>query len=141
MIGELIILTLFDFVLFLILMLAKFWNRLCDYFHMHYTYFKILFIILYSLEQAFFIIFSYFYNNREFFNPVITGFFALIVITTVSLQGIMMDSINKRSSDKLNKELISSSEERAKMKLKYENKITEFIGYIEHLESVIDSMK
>lgn len=138
MLGELIIITIFSGALFSILILAKFWDDLCNYFHIRYTYFKILFILLYSLEQAFFIIFSYLYNEQKFFNPIITGFFALIVLTTVSLQSVMMDSINKKSSDKLNKELINSSEERAKLKLKYENQAIEFIGYIEHLESIIN---
>jgi cation transport ATPase len=139
MLGEIIIITLVNIILLSILIFAIIWDKLCAYFHSHYTYFKILFVIFYFLEQAIFIGVSYLYREKPIFYPVMVGFFALVVLTTVTLQGIMMESINKKSSDKLNRELINSSEERAKLKLKYENQATGFIGYIEHLESIIDN--
>lgn len=138
MIGELIIITLIDIILFLILIFAIVWDKLCNFFHSHYTYFKIMFVIFYFLEQALFIGTSYMYREESSFNSVIVGFFALIVLTTVTLQGIMMESINKKSSDKLNEYNEDFSNERFKIKQNYENQITNLRGYIYHLENEND---
>lgn len=135
MLGELIIFSTISAVLFIILILAKIWDRLCDFFHMHYTYFKILFVTLYFLEQSVFIGASYLYREKPLFYPAVVGLFALVVLTTVTFQGIMMESINKKSSDKLNKYNEESSNERFKMKQKYENQINNLRGYIGHLEN------
>jgi len=77
-----------------ILVLGFRWKKLKLFFHDdNYTYFDICFVTLYFLEQAVFIILSYFYTK---YYQLLTGFFALVVISTVSLQRVMMESKNKK---------------------------------------------
>ena len=80
--------------------LAKRWKKIQKFFHdENYTYFEILFISFYFLEQAVFIALSYFYPE---YNRLLVGFFALLVLTTVSLNKIMMESRNRKLSEYVN---------------------------------------
>lgn len=76
-----------------------------------YSYFSITIIIhilnyvlsaCIFLEQAVFIITSYFYEKYSF---LLTGLFALIVITTVSAQKVMMESKSTRLEEYSRKSL------------------------------------
>ena len=58
-----------------------------------YTYFEIIFVSLYFLEQAIFIVLSYFYQD---YNSLFVGLFALIVLTTVAFNKLMMESKSRR---------------------------------------------
>lgn len=77
----------------LVILLGFTWKRLKLFFHSdNYTYFDLVFLSLYFVEQAIFITISYFYQK---YNIFLTGFFALVVVTTVFAQRIMMESKSK----------------------------------------------
>lgn len=117
--------------IFIILIAGLKWEKLKLFFHDEkYTYFDICFILLYFLEQAVFIVVSYFYPS---YNIFLTGFFALVVITTVALQKVMLESKSNRLS-KLNNRYI---EEFKKARWEYENKMKDMRDYIEKLEEEI----
>jgi hypothetical protein len=123
-------LALFTSVVFVlsIIIIGFKWKRLKMFFHNdNYTYFDICFLSLYFIEQAIFIIISYF---CEEYNILLTGLFALIVISTVSAQKIMMESKSKKLSG------ISTIyiEKLKLLKEKYEEQINNLRGYIEILE-------
>ncbi len=115
------------FILFL-LVIGFFWKPLKLFFHQdNYTYFDVCFLCIYFIEQVFFIIISYFYKE---YNILLTGLFALIVITTVSAQKIMMESKNKKIA-----EMSTSYVEKMRlMNHKYETQIENLRDYIEILE-------
>ena len=114
------------FILLIIIIGFK-WKRLKVFFHDdNYTYFDICFLSLYFMEQAIFIVISYFYKD---YNILLTGLFALIVISTVSAQKIMMESKSKKIS-----EHSASSIEKAKlMKDEYDNEIENLREFISDL--------
>ena len=123
-------LTLFTsgIILLSILILGIKWKRLKLFFHdENYTYFEICFITLYFLEQAVFITLSYFYPN---YNVFLTGFFALIVISTVAMQKVMLES-KSNSIAKLSNSYI---EKFRKARLKYQKRISDMRDYIKVLE-------
>jgi len=70
----------------------RIWKNFRCFYHNNYTLFDILFLILYLLEQLFLIYFLYLYPN---YPSLIASIFAIVVITTVSIQKIMLDSKNK----------------------------------------------
>ena len=112
----------------LLLVTGFFWKPLKLFFHQdNYTYFDICFLCLYFIEQVFFIIISYFYKE---YNILLTGLFALIVITTVSAQKIMMESKNKKIAEMSTRYI----EKMKLMKSKYEKQIVNLRDYIEILE-------
>jgi hypothetical protein len=78
-----------------LLICARLWNLLREFFHKNYSFFEILFVLIYFFEQAGFILISYFYSPK---NPLWIGMFALIVITTVSVEKVLMDSRNRKIS-------------------------------------------
>jgi len=89
--------------LIILCILAKKWKKIHKFFHEEgYTYFEIFFSALYFLEQAIFITLSYFYPEH---NKLFVGFFALVVLTTVALNKIMMESRNRRLSGYVNESL------------------------------------
>lgn len=104
------------------------WRRIRAFFiEETYTYFEIIFIALYFLEQAIFIGLSYFYEK---YSNLFVGFFALIVLTTVALNKLMMESKNRRLSQHNNEYLekfISTREQ-------YEKSMDEVKIYMEELE-------
>lgn len=97
-----------------IFLLSIAWKRLKFFFHDDsYPYFGICFISLYFIEQVIFIVISYFYKE---YNILLTGLFALIVVSTVSFQKVMYESRNKKIF-----EMSSKSIEKMKlMKQRYE---------------------
>lgn len=99
-----------------------------------YTYFEIVFIILYFLEQAIFIGLSYFYEE---YNNLFVGFFALIVLTTVALNKLMMESKNRRLSQHNNKYL----EQFVSAREQYEKSMDEIKIYVEELEEENKSLR
>lgn len=128
---EIIILFIISLItLMIILILAKKWGHFSNFFHSHYTLFNIIFVILYFLEQAFFLIAS----SLEYNRAITTGLFALIVLTTATLQGIMLEIRNKKISSILEKSNQDFTEKRFEMKEKYNsslNKLREYIGFLE----------
>jgi len=130
-----------------ILICGRLWGLLRDFFHNNYSFFEILFVFIYFLEQAIFILVSYFYSPQ---NPLWIGLLALIVITTVSIEKVMMDSRIRRISRLLLKksalfdmsiherdnilieynrlkqeyeELLNANEDMIKTRIKYEEKL------------------
>ena len=125
----LITLTLASSVaILLIIILGYKWKKFRLFFDDEtYTYFDIFFVVLYFLEQAIFIVLVFFYPE---YNRLFVGFFALVVITTVSLQKIMMESRNKRIASHTSKQL----QILRKMHAEYEAEITKLLNYIETIE-------
>jgi len=134
MLGELIILLAIQFIILSILILGMIWNSLDEFFHTHYTFFRIMFVIIYFLEQVVFIGLSYLFIDKSSFYPLIVGFFALTVLTTVGLQSIMMESINRKSNEKLNEYIAQYHKERYKIKIGYEKQISNLMDNISSLE-------
>lgn len=76
--------------------LGAHWGFVREFFHTKYSFFDFSFIIIYFIEQLILIILSYRYPEYMAFW---LSSFALIVVTTVSLQKLLMDSKDKRVSD------------------------------------------
>ena len=111
------------------------WKRLKLFFHdENYAYFDVCFVIIYFLEQAVFIVLSYFYPP---YNVFLTGFFALIVISTVAMQKVMMESKNNRLA-KLSNQYLG---EFKRTRLEYDKNIEYMRDYIEILEEENDILK
>jgi hypothetical protein len=72
-------------------------NDLCvnlrDIFHNNYSFVTLLFLLIYSLEQGILIYFSIEYAPNLARG---IGFFVLILLTTISIERLLMDSKNKR---------------------------------------------
>jgi len=126
MIFQILILIFIN--IFVLIILGIKWKNIRAFFvEETYTYFEMVFIALYFFEQAIFIGLSYFYKN---YNNLFVGFFALVVLTTVALNKLMMESKNKRLAQHSNKYLenfISAREQ-------YEKSMDEAKISIEELE-------
>ncbi|MBS3088425.1 hypothetical protein J4402_01450 [Candidatus Pacearchaeota archaeon] len=111
--------------IFIILILGINWRKIRNFFvEETYTYFEVVFIALYFLEQAAFIGLSYFYEE---YNTLLVGFFALVVLTTVALNKLMMESKNRRLAQKIN-QLVDKSLEK-------------FVSAIEQYEKLMDEVR
>lgn len=117
-------------VLGLIIIALK-WEKLFFFFHKRETFFKIFFIALYFLEQVVFITISYFYSD---YISLLVGFFALVVLSTVSLQGVMMESKNRKANEKVEAYHKESNDKITKIRDDYEVIIDKIRGYVESLE-------
>ena len=129
--AELILSSLVLLVVLILFVTAIKWDNLNLFFHKKYTYFNIFFVALYFLEQAVFLVVSYIYRE---YNDFLISFFALVVLSTVALQGIMMESKNKRIDKKLEEYTKEQSERVMKIREKYESNISEMRNYINFLE-------
>lgn len=124
-----LLLTFFGSGIFIlsILILGFKWKKLKIFFHDdNYTYFDLAFISLYFIEQVIFIIISYFYQE---YNILLTGLFALIVVTTVSAQKVMLESKSRKISDYSR----SYIERAGIMREQYEEEIDNLRGYASDL--------
>ena len=92
----------------------------------HRSY-DVAFIVLYFLEQAVFIVLVFFYPD---YTRLLVGFFALVVVSTVSLQKIMMESKNRKLRE-LNSTYLKHIGE---LRGKYEQTINKLLGDIQILE-------
>jgi hypothetical protein len=129
---------LFFITIFLMVILAKKWIPFSNFFHSHYTYFSIVFVIFYALEQALFLILSRVSGVDSF---TLIGLFALIVLTTATLQGIMMESRNKNLSASLEKSHKEYVEKTSEMKRKYEFSLNKLRSYIDFLQNELYFME
>jgi hypothetical protein len=128
-----IILTLFTFIIAIILIiLAVKWQKINSFFHETYTYFSIVFVAIYFLEQAIFISASFLYP--QYIN-LLVGFFALVVLSTVALQGVMMESKSKKLAEELSKYHDDSVIKIKEMREEYEKKISRMRETIYDLET------
>lgn len=87
MLVEVILFTLVAIAIIILFIVAVKWDKLNFFFHKMYTFVNIVFVMLYFIEQAIFITLSYIYPRHI---GLLVGFFALVVLTTVALQGVMM---------------------------------------------------
>ena len=129
-----LICLLIAIVLFLIV--ACLWGNLRNFFHENYSFFEFLFIIIYFVEQLCLIVLFFKYPQ---YNPFWVSAFALVVLTTVSLQKLYMESkdkkITKESVEQQGRvDLIINNEK----KLIDENKRLE--KRVEELKSFIDEL-
>jgi Ca2+/Na+ antiporter len=112
------------------LILAMIWRLIRDFFHENYSYFDFIFIIAYFVEQLTLIILLVLEPGRMVFW---VSAFALLVVTTASIQKLSMDSKDKKIRE-LNTILRQNSirKSRAIKKLMKENR--EITDYVEELE-------
>lgn len=71
-----------------LIIIGRLWVNLSGFYHKNYTFFELTFIIIYSSEQAIFSILFYSYKQ---YADIMVGLFALVVITTVSIEKLMMN--------------------------------------------------
>ena len=119
MLAEEILLLIIGIIISLLFIIAKRWDKLNFFFHRRYTFINIVFITLYFIEQAIFITSSYLYPEHI---GLLVGFFALVVLTTVALQGVMMESKSKRLSERLDEANKLSMEKISEVRNEYEIK-------------------
>lgn len=107
------------------------WKFIRDFFHDNYSYFDLSFIITYFVEQ--FILIVLLLMKPEYMNFWVSAF-ALLVVTTVSIQKLAMDSrdrkireLNVESKILLEKadESYEKLKEREKLHIDTINKLTE----------------
>lgn len=127
--------SILGFIIWVIL--GAYWSVCREFFHTKYSFFDFSFIVLYFVEQLILIVLSYRY-------PAYMAFwlssFALIVVTTVSLQKLLMDSKDRQASYlsgryyhlslALEKRLMESEQEKEALR----NKNEEMIRAIARLE-------
>lgn len=122
------ILLLIFMNIFILTILGIKWKNIRTFFvEETYTYFEIVFTALYFFEQAIFIGLSYFYES---YNNLLVGFFALVVLTTVALNKLMMESKNRRLSQHNNQYL----EKFVSAREQYEKSMGEVKIYVEEIE-------
>lgn len=86
----------------LLQLIHHFREELSHFIYHNPTFFDVLFISLYTIEQAWLILAIYLYKNSNDFLLIIVSFFALIVITTFSYHKIIMDSRARSLEKNLN---------------------------------------
>lgn len=110
--------------------LAMLWKIIRNFFHNNYSYFDFIFIVAYFLEQLFLIILLMVEPERITFWVSV---FALLVVTTASIQKLSMDSKDKRIRE-VNIQLQDSSERKDEM-IEYFKKTNENLSnYIKSSE-------
>jgi len=72
----------------------RFYKNLKTFYHHHYSLFDMFFLILYFLEQVVLI-----YSLFEFpnYTTQIVSIFAIVIITTISIQKTILDSKNEET--------------------------------------------
>lgn len=133
MLGDTIIILIDVLLIILIAILisAMLWKSIRNFFHENYSYFDFFFIVMYFTEQLSLIILLV-------IKPEYTTFwvsvFALIVITTASIQKLGMDSRDRKIRELNVKygilleeagKLYEDSKEREKLHINTINKLTE----------------
>ena len=124
-----------------LIIIGRLWTNLSGFYHKNYTFFELTFIIIYSSEQAIFSVLFYSYKQ---YADIMVGLFALVVITTVSIEKLMM---NRRVSkvSKLREEYVKQSQElihKNKEILKEHKRLKEVYddlsGYVNYLEKKLE---
>jgi len=123
------ILSLIILIICLIFIFLGFkWIKITELFNEKtYTYFELVFLSLYFLEQFVFIVISFCYPE---YSKLFVGLFALIVLTTISGNKLMMECKNKKL-ESINKEIIFENKE---IKNDYEGIIEDLEGEIHRIE-------
>ena len=73
-------------------LLERLYQNSRKFYHRNYSLFDILFLLLYFLEQIFLIYFLFKFSS---YVSEIVSIFAIVVITTISIQKTILDSKNK----------------------------------------------
>src|SRR3989344_2532568 len=134
MLAELILLALIESLAISLLILWIRWNEFNLVFHKRYTFFNILFVAIYFTEQAVFITMAYLYTDHIL---LLVSFFALVVLSTVALQDVMMDSKIKKANEKLEEDNKKSAQNLSIIRTKYEEAINELRQELKHLEELL----
>lgn len=77
-------------------LLERFYQNLRKFYHRNYSLFEILFLLLYLLEQVLLI---YFLFKLPEYTSEVVSIFAIVVITSISVQKTILDSKNKEIKD------------------------------------------
>ena len=77
-------------------LLERFYQNLRKFYHKNYSLFEILFLLLYFLEQ---ILLIYFLFKLPEYTLEIVSIFAIVVITSISIQKTILDSKNNEIRD------------------------------------------
>ena len=68
---------------------------------------------------------------------LLVSFFALVVLSTVALQDVMMDSKIKKANEKLEEDNKKSAQNLSIIRTKYEEAINELRQELKHLEELL----
>lgn len=83
-------------ILTLIILVGRLWIHLSNFYHKRYSFFDLAFILIYFTEQFIFLLL---YNLIEEYRALWVSLIVLIVVTTASLDKLMMISRHKRSRE------------------------------------------
>jgi len=125
MLDGLIIISIFS------LILAILWEKLRNFFHNNYSYFDFIFVIAYFMEQLTLITLLVLEPQKIIFWVSI---FALLVITTASIQKLSMDSRDRKIRE-LNIKIKYSSERKSEIIENLGSQIKNLSDYINELEN------
>lgn len=128
---EILLLTTIIIISIFCLILAMLWKVLRNFFHNNYSFFDFIFIMAYFVEQLALIILLVLEPERTTFW---VSAFALLVITTASIQKFSMDSKDKKIRE-LNIILKYSSDRKSEIINSYEVEIKNLLDYIKKLEN------
>jgi len=135
MLGVLLItITIVLSILLAVLLMTKLWGKVSFYLHAHYTYAKVLFVVIYSAKQVLLIISSLLFKGQFELYQIFVSLFALMVLTTVSLQSMMLEAVNTNNINRLNEYTKNFAEQRFKIRQNYENQMTSLKAQILRLE-------
>jgi len=84
------------------ILIGVLWKDIQKFYHRNYSYFDMSFLAVYSLEQFLLILFLTWYPESTSFW---VASFALVVITTASLQKLTSDSRNRKINELYSKHL------------------------------------
>lgn len=104
-----------------------FCNNIREIFHKNYSFFSIGFIFLYAIEQGILLYYSILLSPNLAFG---IGLFVLVLLTTISIERLLMESRSKRIADLNSYNLGFKEQYKEKIRiLKEQNeKILELIG-------------
>jgi len=100
----------------------KNWQNFRKFFHRNDTLFDIVFLLIYFIEQLLLVYFILIFRENLEYLPYIPTFFALMLLTTVGIHRLVMESKNRFISEQKD-EFIS---EYSKMEFKYNLLLNEY---------------
>ncbi len=134
MLLGLIIIFILLIIISLIILIGVIWTTLSNFYHKRYSFFEFIFIIIYLTEQ---LIFLLLYHLSKEYRVLWVSLIVLFVISTASIEKLMMNAKHKRLSASLyetmkEKEDLKSSFDRTKEEAKLQKEINgELMDFIE----------
>jgi len=136
-----IISTILLVTLLALLVMTLYGDNFSKYLYSHQNYQKIIFVIIYSIEQILFIVSSFLVKKTDEINTLIVSLFALIVLTTVTAQGVILEAINNNNSKQFAEQSKKFSEQRFNIRQNYEKQIFQLKEYISEQRNHINYLE